>query len=117
MPDSGTLLDILIFHTWWSFAGADDRVHAWIYRSINLVEAAFWFGFAVLVLTRHLRNAHRSPLELWYALAFFTFGLTDVREAWALQSWLIWLKLLNLIALIWIRREVIRRFYPTSKLY
>jgi len=59
----------------------------------------------------------RSRLEWWYALAFFTFGLTDFREAYALSSWLIWAKLANLILLLWLRATVIRRFYPTSKLF
>ena len=47
-------------------------------------------------------------------MAFLTFGITDVREAWVQQSWLIWLKLLNLIILLSIRRVVIRRYYPGS---
>ena len=59
----------------------------------------------------------RSPLEIGYALAFVTFGLTDFREAYALDSWLIWLKLVNLLVLLRFRGLVIRRFYPESKLY
>jgi hypothetical protein len=34
-----------------------------------------------------------------------------------LTSWLIWLKLGNLLALLWLRATVIRRFYPASKLF
>ena len=59
----------------------------------------------------------RSRLELAYALAFLTFGLTDLREAFALQSWLIWVKLMNLLVLFGLRRIVIQRYYPTSRLY
>ena len=33
------------------------------------------------------------------------------------QSWLIWAKLINLAALIWLRATVIRRYYPNSTLY
>jgi hypothetical protein len=76
-----------------------------------LFEAGIWFIMATLVLKRYLRCRH-SSLELGYSLAFLTFGITDVREAWVQQSWLIWLKLVNLIVLLWVRRVVIRRYYP-----
>ena len=76
-----------------------------------------WAAFPALVLFRRRKGEGRSGLELWYALAFSTFGLTDFREAYALTSWLIWVKLANLIALARLRAVVIRRFYPTSKLY
>lgn len=72
--------------------------------------------FAGLVLHRSLKN-RRSPLELWYAAAFLTFALSDFREAWVQQSWLIWWKLINLIALFSLRRAVIERFYPSSKVF
>jgi hypothetical protein len=118
VPDtSGVLLDVLWFRTWWSYAGADDRFHATIYRGLNLVEAVVWFVFAALVAWRAMRHHRLAGLELVYALLFLTFGLTDVREAWALQSWLIWLKLANLIALIGVRRLVMRRHYSLAKLY
>jgi len=112
-----SLPDLLWSHTWWSYAGAEDRLHALGYRGFNLLEAATWFTFALLVLLRRRRSGTRSSAELWYALAFFTFGLTDVREAWTLTSWLIWLKLANLIVLLVLRRRVIRRYYPASKLF
>jgi hypothetical protein len=50
-------------------------------------------------------------------LTFFTFGLTDFREAYALESWLIWLKAANLLVLLWLRSFVISRYYQESKLY
>jgi hypothetical protein len=50
-------------------------------------------------------------------LAFAFFGLSDYREAWVLQSWLIWAKIINLVALVWLRATVMRRYYPQSKLY
>jgi hypothetical protein len=117
VPDSAALIDFLWHRTWWSYAGADDRLHAAIYRGMNLVEAVFWFVFAALVAVRAIRHHRLTGLEGVYALLFFTFGLTDVREAWALQSWLILVKLANLIALIWIRGELMRRHYPQAKLY
>jgi hypothetical protein len=52
-----------------------------------------------------------------YSLAFFSFGLTDFREAYVLESWLVWVKLANLIALVVLRSIVIRRYYPDSKLF
>ncbi len=110
------LLDLLITHTWWT-PGAGEI--AWVdrsYQAFNLFEAAAWLVLALLVLTRHLRN-RRSRLELLYALAFLTFALTDLREAFALQSWLIWAKLANLLLLFGLRQTVIRRYYPASRLY
>jgi hypothetical protein len=75
-----------------------------------------WVILSGLVLRRFLGN-RRSTIEVVYALAFFTFGLTDFREAYALQSWLIWLKAANLLALLWLRSRVITRYYRESKLY
>jgi hypothetical protein len=69
-----------------------------------------------LALRRYLIQ-RRSLLELAYAAAFFTFGLTDFREAYELASWLVWLKLLNLIVLIQLRTVVMKRCYPASKLF
>jgi hypothetical protein len=45
------------------------------------------------------------------------FGLTDFREAYAMQSWLLWVKLAVLIALLWLRKVVIQRYYPESGVY
>ncbi|MFK7787941.1 MAG: hypothetical protein AB8C95_00425 [Phycisphaeraceae bacterium] len=114
MPD---LIGWLWFHTWWSYAGSADPLHATIYRGINIVEGLFWVGFCAAVLLRYARNPHRKHVELAYALAFFCFGMTDFREAIALQSWLIWVKLFNLIVLLWFRKHVMKKMYPYAKLY
>ena len=113
------LLDWLWFHTWWSYAGSEDPLHASIYRGINLVEGLFWVGFTIVVLRRRAKqpSGQRSRIELFYALAFFIFGLTDFREAVALQSWLIWVKLINLIVLLWLRKRVMTTLYPEAKVY
>ena len=113
------LLDWLWLHTWWSYAGSEDPLHATIYRGINVVEGVFWVGFSVAVLVRHFRQprGRRGAIEWWYAAAFLCFGLTDFREAVALQSWLIWVKLINLIVLLVLRKRVMKKLYPESKVF
>lgn len=86
------------------------------YHFFNLFEGSVWVVFCGLVFLRRHRG-QRSRLELFYALAFFTFGLTDFREAYYQQSWLIWIKGLNLALLFYFRYLVIQRFYPASKLF
>jgi hypothetical protein len=81
-----------------------------------LFEGVCWVCFAGLVLHRYLKFRH-SMIEIVYSLAFLTFGLTDFREAYVLESWLVWVKLANLIALIALRSIVMRRYYPDSKLF
>lgn len=109
-------IDVLWTRTWWSYSRDSDLPYSFAYHTFNLVEGSFWFGFCGLVLYRRYRG-HRSRLELWYALAFFTFALSDFREAYFQQSWLIWLKGVNLVALFYLRYLVIKRHYPTSRLY
>lgn len=72
--------------------------------------------FAILVLLRWRKN-RRSSLELWYALAFLLFGVSDLIEAWVLTSWLLWWKVINLVAVYLLRRSVMRRFYPDANLF
>lgn len=110
------ILDLLIHHRWWTYS---PRSATWIEHAthgFNLVEGAAWTVFAGLVLARWARH-RRSPAEPVYAVAFLTFGLTDFREAYALDSWLIAAKLANLVALFALRRYVIRNCYPESRLY
>jgi hypothetical protein len=115
--DSTQLADYLWFRTWWTYRSGS--LASWVespYHAFNLFEGTAWVVFAGLVLRRSLK--HRRPaIEAAYALAFFTFGLTDFREAYALQSWLIWVKAANLLVLLWLRSRVIARYYPESKLY
>ena len=109
-------LDLLFFRVWWRYNPGDTP---WVYvpyHAFNLFEGCAWLAFTGLVLHRCWQHA-RSRWEVGYALAFFTFGLTDFREAYVLNSWLIWVKLANLIVLLRLRAEVIRRFYLGSKLY
>lgn len=110
------ILDILWTRTWWSYTRDIDLPYSAAYHTFNLLEGAAWIVFCGLVLLRRYR-LKRSTLELWYAFAFFTFGLTDFREAYYQQSWLIWLKATNLAALLYLRNRVIKIHYPESKLY
>lgn len=106
--------DYLVTHVWWDYAAADAFGH--VYHGFNLVEGIAWFVVAGLVLRRY-RRERNSPLELVYAAAFVTFGLSDFREAYVLESWLIWAKGLNLAALLAMRHYLLQRYYPTSKSY
>lgn len=114
------VLDALFLRTWWRWSPESADWFSRIYRWFNPCEAAVWFAFAWMVARRHWRFRRGGAMEVWYAVGFFGFGLTDVREAWAQQSWLIWVKAINLLALLALlalRRVVIRRYYPGSWLY
>ena len=110
------LTDLLWHQVWWTYPRRDGI--DWVdvpYHVFNLVEGMVWVVLAALVLRRYLSH-QRSTVELAYALAFLTFGLTDFREAYCLSSWLLWVKGLNLLILLWLRSIVIRVSYPASKL-
>ena len=109
------ILDFLITRTWWTYDPSADW-YASLYHWINLVEGGAWVVFAVLVLRRYLRH-RKSPIELVYALAFATFGLSDFREAYIVESWLILFKAVNLAALLVLRSIVIKRHYPGSRTF
>lgn len=106
----------LFFHTWFVYPPTRPEWYETLYHSFNLFEGAAWIVLSILVLVRYFHH-RRTRLELLYAAAFFTFGLTDFQEAYRLQSWLILVKLINLIALFWLRSWIIRHHYPGSKLY
>ena len=114
--DGKSIADYLLFRTWWTYRSANTPWVEIPYHAFNLFEGTVWVALSMLVLWRFLKYRH-SKVEVVYALAFFTFGLTDFREAYALQSWLIWLKAANLLALLRLRAIVINRHYPTSKMY
>jgi hypothetical protein len=110
------LVRLLWFNVWWKYP---DPVDPWLsvpYHFFNLFEGSCWAILGYLVLRRYLTH-RQSFIEVAYAAAFLTFGLTDFREAYELASWLVWIKLLNLIALYLLRRIVMKRYYPASKLF
>ncbi|WP_165226911.1 hypothetical protein [Aquisphaera insulae] len=114
--DRGQLVDLLWYRTWYAYSAGNPP---WIeipYHVFNLFEGAAWCLFAALVLRRYLIH-RRSWLELAYALAFLTFGMTDFREAYSLQTWLLWIKGLNLAILLGLRAHILGRYYPGEKLY
>jgi len=110
-----TVIDLLWTHTWWSFERDRELTYSLAYRVFNLLEGIFWLVCCGLVLVRRSCR-QKTRVELWYALAFFAFGCSDFRESYYQQSWLIWFKLVNLIVLLWLRRIVMTRLYPDSKL-
>lgn len=110
------IVDILWTRTWWSYTRDSALPYSAVYHTFNLLEGAAWMVFCGMVLLRRHRG-HKSTLELGYAFAFFTFGLSDFREAYYQQSWLIWLKAINLVALLYLRNRVIKIHYRESKLY
>lgn len=101
--------------TWWTFH-AGDAGFGFVYSWFNVVEGCLWCLFAVLVLRRYLKHC-RSTIELFYALAFLTFGLSDFLESFSLTSWLIIAKGINLAILLWLRRYVLWRCYPQQRMY
>lgn len=113
-----TLIDWLFTRQWWTYNPSADW-YAQPYHWINLVEGVFWLGFAVAVLRRWQKagREHDGTLEVCYALAFVMFALSDFREAYAVHSWLILFKGVNLVVLLRLRWLVIRRWYPQSKTY
>jgi hypothetical protein len=114
--DLKRVAEYMFFRTWWTYRSGNPPWVEIPYHAFNLFEGTVWIVLSGLVLCRFLRH-RQSTAEIAYALAFFTFGLTDFQEAYALQSWLIWLKAANLFALLWLRALVIKRYYPDSKLY
>jgi hypothetical protein len=108
------VIDVFFLRNWWTWRGAAEGWPSIAYHSFNLAEGCAWLVLGGLVLARHCRF-RRSPLELAYAGAFVAFGLSDFREAWSLDSWLIWLKAANLLALVALRRAVLRRWYPDRR--
>lgn len=112
----GKPFDLLIFHTWWAWDPAQPSWNSVATHWFNLLEGGCWWGIAISVWRRFARS-HCHPVEIGYGLAFATFGLTDFVEAQVLTSWLLWLKLANLLALWRLRRFVLARCYPHSRTY
>ncbi len=113
MPDA---FDILFSRVWWQYQAEDEQWFSILYHWFNILEGAAWCVFSALVIRRY-QSHHRSRLELCYAFAFLTFALSDFGEAWRQTSWLLWLKLINLILLFLLRRHIMSRHYPDATVY
>jgi hypothetical protein len=87
-----------------------------LYRWVNLVEGTAWCLIGAAILLRHFRY-RRWPLEPLYAATFVLFGISDFREAWCLQPWLILVKAVLLLALWCQRAYVLTRHYPQSRAF
>ncbi len=109
-------IELLWSRAWWRYGQPGDAWFSIPYHVFNLFEGACWLAIAGLVLRRYLAH-RRSRIEILYAMAFVTFGLSDFREAYALESWLVWAKLANLIALVVLRRAAVTRWYPGSRVF
>ncbi len=103
-------------HDLWQYSSGDTSVFSMCYHGFNLVEGAVWVSLGALTLRRFWRF-RKAWLEVWYALTFVLFGLSDFVEAYALQPWLISAKLLILIALVTLRWQVLGRYYPECKTF
>ena len=110
------IIDTLFTQTWWKWNPSDGQWFSLIYHWFNILEGIAWIVFAALVFQRYSKH-RKSLIELAYSATFLAFAATDFREAWEQSSWLIWLKLVNLIALLWLRRVVMQRCYPNAKIY
>jgi hypothetical protein len=109
-------IELLLWQTWWSWTPADRSWHAVFVHTFNLMEGAVWLAFSGLVVRRYIQRKN-SAWELVYALAFLTFGLSDLVEAYSLTSWLIWFKLVNLVFLWKLRQLVRTQWYPENRIY
>ncbi len=109
-----SVYDLLVTHLWWEYQPGS--LLSEVYHFWNIVEGVAWFVFAGLVAARWFRF-RKSWLEVAYAVAFVAFGVSDFREAYRLESWLLLVKGANLFVLLWLRSMAIRRWYPGSKVY
>jgi hypothetical protein len=109
-------MELLLRLTWWSWTDGDRSWHSIAVHVFNFVEGVAWWMFSALVLRRHLRF-RKCRAELLYSLAFLSFGVTDFIEAYALTSWLIWIKLVNLIVLWRLRSTSLGEWYPENRLF
>jgi hypothetical protein len=106
----------LLTNPWWVYDSATTGPWGLAYRGFNFGEAGVWFAFALLVLWRW-RRERKSWIELLYAAAFLTFGLSDLREAYVISLPLVAGKGINLAVLLALRQFIMHRWYPQSRVY
>lgn len=109
--------ELLWWHEWWRFNPQGPASDLLWQHGFNLFEGVCWLMFAGFVIRRYRQSRKAKCLELSYAAAFVLFGLSDFIQAFRLTSWLLFWKLVNLIVLLALRRVVMKRHYPESKLF
>ena len=109
--------ELLWWHEWWRLDPEGPTSDLIWQHAFNLFEGCCWFVFAGLVIRRHLRSRKSKSLEWCYAAAFGLFGASDFVQAYRLTSWLLIWKLVNLVTLLVLRRVVMKRLHPESKLF
>ncbi|MEO0586524.1 MAG: hypothetical protein AAF078_02695 [Planctomycetota bacterium] len=102
-----------MMHVLWRVDYGDPLAAA--YSAVNLLEAVAWFGVAGWVVRRHVREGG-GAWNFAYAAAFVVFGVSDVVESQVVPMWLIAAKGLIFGVIVWLRWEVLRRYYPGRKL-
>ena len=110
------ILPKIILQVWWNWDSEDPSLFSFCYHWFNLTEGFIWVVFAGLVHRRFLME-RRSSIEPAYAGLFLAFGISDFQEAWEQSTWLICLKLINILLLFRVRRHNLDQFYPSSRLY
>ncbi|MBX7165045.1 MAG: hypothetical protein K1X74_01730 [Pirellulales bacterium] len=102
--------------TFWQYRATNPDLFSSVYHWMNLLEGVAWCIFGALVAMRFARN-RRSAWEPIYATAFLAFGLSDFLEAYRLRPLLILAKGFILVGLIGLRRQIMARYYPGSRIY
>jgi len=102
-----------INHVWLDYSQTRHEPFTQFCHWFNIVEGIGWILLGLFVFTRYFKF-RKSTDELWFAVAFMTFGLTDFYEAWLYPTWLIYVKAFNLIALLKLRSKV-APLYHTGK--
>jgi hypothetical protein len=108
-----TIMEFM-FTELWRYSASDPSPYQPIYRTINAVEACFWFGFCIAVCIRYARH-RKSILEIGYAIAFLLFGLSDVAEMFVVTPALIAAKAVVLVVLLLLRYILIKWYYIGSR--
>lgn len=106
----------LLWRTWWRWDVDGEGWKNVAYHSFNFLEVATFACLGMLILKRYYVN-RRSSLEACYGVGYLLLSLTDVREAYVMQPWLIWAKLALIVPILIWRSRVIREFYPSSRVY
>jgi len=110
------MIEIIFTRVWWKYDSASADWFTHLYHWFNFLEGCIWLVIAALIAWRFLKH-RQTAFEVAYSLAFLTFAVTDFQESFEQSSWLIWLKIGNLIALFLLRRRVMLKHYPAARIF